>query len=76
VPELEAMSRKKRESRLDAIRKACHEYIQNTLAQQFADVVRVTLPDSNIEANVPGVIVDPDDPDGHSLLSSTTFVPP
>jgi hypothetical protein len=33
VPELEAMSRKKRQARLDAIKDASREYIQNTLAQ-------------------------------------------
>jgi predicted nucleotidyltransferase component of viral defense system len=35
VPELEAMSRKKREARLDAIKGACRDYIQNTLARQL-----------------------------------------
>src|SRR6185312_3964206 len=43
VPDLEAMSRKKRQARLDAIKNACREYIQNTLAQQLAEVVKETL---------------------------------
>jgi hypothetical protein len=68
VSELEALSRKKRQARLDAIKNACREYIQNTLAQQFGEVVRAALAESNIEVNVPSVIVDPDDPDGQSLL--------
>jgi len=68
VAELEAMSRKKREARLDAIKGACRDYIQNTLTPQFEVAVRTTLAESNIEATAPGVIVDPDDPDGQSLL--------
>src|SRR6266851_4994581 len=68
VPELEGLNRKKRQARLDAIKDACREYIQNILAQQFGEVVGATLAKSNIEANVPSVIVDPDDQDGQSLL--------
>ncbi len=68
VPELEALSRKKRQTRLDAIKETCRQYIQNTLAQQFEEAVQGTLAESNIEANVPSVVVDPDDPDGQSLL--------
>src|ERR1041384_5219963 len=45
VQELAALSRKKREARLDAIKEACRDYIQNTLAQQFGDVVRAALAD-------------------------------
>src|SRR6266851_1807738 len=68
VQELEALSRKKRQAKLDAIKNTCREYIQNTLAQQFGEVVRATLAESNIEANVPSVVVDSDDPDHQSLL--------
>src|SRR6266436_9127996 len=53
VPELEGLSRKKRQFKLEAIKNTCREYIQNTLAQQFEDVVRATLVDSNIDANIP-----------------------
>jgi predicted nucleotidyltransferase component of viral defense system len=70
VPELQAMSRKKREARLDAIKDACRNYIQNTLAPQFAEIVREALAASNIESNDPSVLVDSDDPDGQSLLFS------
>jgi hypothetical protein len=68
IPELEALSRKKRHTRLDAIKETCRQYIQNTLAQQFEEAVQGTLAESKVEANVPGVAVDPDDPDGQSLL--------
>jgi predicted nucleotidyltransferase component of viral defense system len=39
VPELKALSRKKRQTRLDAIKETCRQYIQNTLAQQFEEAV-------------------------------------
>jgi hypothetical protein len=68
VQELEALSRKKRQTRLDAIKESCREYIQNALAQQFGEVVQAALAESNIEANVPSVIIDPDDPDSQTLL--------
>jgi hypothetical protein len=68
VPDLEALSRKKRQTRLDAIKETCRQYIQNTLAQQFEEAVQGNLAESQVEANVPSVVVDPDDPDGQSLL--------
>jgi hypothetical protein len=68
VQELEALSRKKRQARVDAIKYACRQYIQTTLSRQFEDAVRAALAESGIEANIPSVAVDPDDPDGQSLL--------
>ena len=68
VQELTNMSRKKREARIDAIKDACRGYIQHTLARQFTEVAQETLAQSTIEPNGPGVAVDPDDPDGQSLL--------
>ena len=68
IPELEALSRKKRQAKLDAIKNTCREYIQNTLAQQFGEVVRAALVDSNIDVNGPNVVIDGDDADGQSLL--------
>jgi hypothetical protein len=68
VPDLEAMSRKKRQARLDVIKSACREYIQKTLASQFAESVHDALTKSNIKPNEPSVVIDPDDPDGQSLL--------
>ena len=68
VPELENMSRKKREARLDAIKGACRDYIQNTLANQFTEIAQEALAQSNIQPNAPTIAVDPDDPDGQSLL--------
>lgn len=68
IQELETLSRKKRQARLDAIKDACRTYIQDTLRGQFEDVVRTTLAASRIRANDPSVAVDPDDQDGQSLL--------
>ncbi len=68
VQELEALSRKKRQARLEAIKEACRDYIQDVLAQQFGEAVQRTLAEARIEANDPRVVVDPDDPDGQTLL--------
>jgi hypothetical protein len=68
VSELEAMSRKKRQAQLHAIKDACRDYIQNTLAKQFSEIVQVAVAQSNIEPSVPSVAIDPDDADGQSLL--------
>jgi hypothetical protein len=68
VPELEGLSRKKRQFKLEAIKNTCREYIQNTLAQQFGEAAGAALVDSNIDVNVPNVVIDADDPDGQSLL--------
>lgn len=68
LEELQALSRKKREARLDAIKTACREYIQQTLLTQFAKVARHAFAESRIDVRSPSVVVDPDDPDGQSLL--------
>jgi hypothetical protein len=68
IEELESLSGKKRHAKLDAIKSACREYIQETLLGQFGDVVRSALTEAGIEANRPSVVIDPDDPDGQSLL--------
>ena len=68
VPDLQAMSRKKRQARLDAIKDACREYIQNTLARGFEEIAREAFAASTIKPNDPTVAIDPDDPDGQSLL--------
>src|ERR1700691_4271856 len=47
IQELEALSRKKRQARLDGIKGACRDYIQNTLAGQLAEIVRITLAESH-----------------------------
>jgi Nucleotidyl transferase AbiEii toxin, Type IV TA system len=73
VPELEALSRKKRQTRLDAIKETCRQYIQNTLAQQFGEAVQGALAESKVEANVPSVVVDPDERPGRVVLVSHSY---
>jgi hypothetical protein len=68
IEQLEALSRKKRQARLDKIKTACREYIQGMLLAQFENVAAAALTASGIEENGPRVVIDPDDPDGQSLL--------
>ena len=68
IEELETLSLKKRQARLDTIKDACREYIQKTLLGQFENIVSAVLAQSGIKENIPNVVVDPDDPDGQSLL--------
>lgn len=68
VSELAAMSGKKRQARLDAIKNTCRDYIQTALALQFEALVREILTASNMKLNEPSVAIDTDDPDGQSLL--------
>ena len=63
MEELQALSRKKREASLDAIKNACREYIQQTLLTRFAAVAENAFTESGIEVQNPSVVVDPDDPD-------------
>lgn len=68
IEELEALSGKKRHAKLDAIKSACREYIQETLLGQFGVVVRSALTATGIDVNEASVVIDPGDPDGQSLL--------
>jgi len=68
VEELEALSGNKRNHRLEAIRAACHEYIQGPLLEQLSALLRQTLHAANLDADRARVEADPDDPDRQSLL--------
>ena len=68
VADLQALSRKKREAGLDAIKKACREYIQQTLLVRFSNVVENTFANAGIDMSIPRITLDPDDRDGQSLL--------
>jgi hypothetical protein len=65
---LEALSGKKRNARLDAIKAACQEYIQGPMLEQLGVLLRQTLQAANLNANRARVEPDPADPDGQSLL--------
>jgi hypothetical protein len=68
VEELEALSGKKRNARLEAIKAACQEYIQGPMLEQLSVLLRQTLQAANLNANRARVEPDPADPDGQSLL--------
>jgi hypothetical protein len=68
IKALEALSGKKRNYRLEAIRIACHEYIQGLLLEQLRALLRQTLQTANLKADRARVEADPDDPDRQSLL--------
>jgi hypothetical protein len=68
VEELEALSGKKRNARLDAIKAACQEYIQGPMLERLSALLRQTLESANLNPNRARVGIDPDDPDRQSLL--------
>jgi hypothetical protein len=66
--ELEALSGKKRNARLDAIKAACQTYIQGPMLERLSALLQQTLQTANLNADQARVEADPDDPDGQSLL--------
>jgi hypothetical protein len=68
VEELEALSGKKRNARLEAIKAACQEYIQGPMLEQSSALLRQTLHTANLNEDRARVEADPDDPDGQTLL--------
>jgi hypothetical protein len=68
VEELEALSGKKRNDRLEAIKAACQEYIHGPMLEQLRALLRQTLQTANLKADRARVEADPDDPDRQSLL--------
>jgi hypothetical protein len=68
VEELEAMSGKKPNDRLEAIKAACQEYIHGPMLEQLSALLRQTLQTANLKADRARVEADPDDPDRQSLL--------
>ena len=66
--ELEAMSGKKRNARLEAIKDACQKYIQGPMLERLSVLMQQTLKSANMNPNRARVEPDPDDPDGQSLL--------
>jgi hypothetical protein len=68
VDELEAVSGKKRAARLDAIREACQNYINDPLLEQLSELLRGLLETANQAPELGRVEADPDDPDHQSLL--------
>jgi hypothetical protein len=68
VEKLEALSGKKRNARLEAIKTACQTYIQGPMLEGLSALLRQTLESAKLNANRARVEPDPADPDGQSLL--------
>jgi hypothetical protein len=68
VDELEAMGRRPRETKLDAIRNACREYLQGSLRGQLEQIGKTALAAAGQDTSRFTVVPDPDDGDGQSLL--------
>ena len=68
VEELEAMTRKKRGARLDAIKAACQAYIAGEMRAGLADIIGSLVRNAGLTDSRFRVELDPDDPDGQSLL--------
>jgi hypothetical protein len=66
--ELEAMSGKKRNARLEAIKDACQKYIQGPMLERLSVLMQQTLKNASMNPNRARVEADLDDPDGQSLL--------
>lgn len=68
VEELETLSGKKRNARLEAIKAACQTYIQGPMLERLSALQQQALQTANIKADRGRVEPDPADPDGQSLL--------
>jgi len=68
VAQLEALSRKKRNARLDEIKLACQHYISAQLREILAGLIDETAERSGLAAGQFRITLDEDDPDGQSLL--------
>jgi hypothetical protein len=68
VEELELLSGKKREARLDAVKSACQDYIRGPMLERLSVLLQQRLKTANLTPNRARVELDPDDPDGQSLL--------
>jgi hypothetical protein len=68
VPELEKLSRKKREARLEAIKTACQQYINDQLLTRLRGIADETARAAGINQADLRVSPDDEDPDRQSLL--------
>ncbi len=68
VEALEALSGRKRQVRLDAIRDACREYVCGSLRSNLADAAHNTLRESGLPPDSIRVVVDEDDRDRQTIL--------
>jgi hypothetical protein len=67
IAELEAQSGKKRRSRLDAIKRACQEFIQGNLYAMLAKLVAHTMAEAHIDAAQARLMLYEEGPDRQSI---------
>jgi hypothetical protein len=68
IADLEAHSGKKRRARLDAIKRACQEFIQGNLYAMLAKLVAQTMAEAHIDPAQARLSLDEEDPDRQSIL--------
>ncbi len=68
IADLEAHSGKKRRARLDAIKRACQEFIQGKLFDTLAKLVGQTMAEAHIDPAQARLALDEEDPDRQSIL--------
>lgn len=68
VEDLEAVSGKKRQARLEAIKTACQKFIAGSLLEDFAAAMKEVFESAAVAEERYRIELDPDDPDQQSLL--------
>jgi hypothetical protein len=68
ITEFEALSKKKRQARLDAIKSACREYIRGSFCEQLNRNFQEMALAAGIDRASALIVPDDEDPDGQSLL--------
>jgi hypothetical protein len=68
VEELEALSGRQRRSKLDAIKASCRDYISGDMRADISAQLASLLKESGLPADSGRIELDPEDPDGQSLL--------
>jgi hypothetical protein len=68
IEELDALSGKKRQARLDAIKYACQAYINGPLLAELTQILQDRLRAAGLVAGAARVEADDTDPDGQTLL--------
>lgn len=68
IEELNALSGKKRQARLDAIKHACQAYINEPLRDELTTILSERLRIAGFEASAARIESDDSDPDGQTLL--------
>ncbi len=68
IEELEALSRKKRRARLDAIKAACEDFISSRLLAELDGIMEAMIREAGISSESARLVSDEEDQDRQSLL--------